>query len=166
MRSLLVSSVTLALLCGCDITFLRKSDAGADGAGSAVTTCTGQQTVCPTVPYGLCVEVQQGLGHCVDWRYVGASPCTSGPADCHASLPTGSFTGSPSNSFALCIKATAADLPTSLPSAGAGTCAAQQAAIDPTGQSTCTPNPCGANGYCSYIVNQVGSSVVTCAWPI
>jgi hypothetical protein len=166
MRLLLIFLAILGPLGGCDATYGRKNDASVDGGDTVIATCNGQQTVCPDLPYGLCVEVQQGLGHCVDWRFVGASLCMNGPADCPPSLPTGSFAGAPGNAFALCIKATEAELPTSTSSAGSGYCAAEQSAIDLTGQSTCTPNPCGASGFCSYVVNQSGAAVVSCTWPI
>lgn len=153
------------LLPGCVVNPTNNGDSGSDGGGGG-TACTGQQALCPGTPYGLCVGVQGNLGHCVSWQSVGASPCTNGPGDCPPSLPTGAFAiGSAGLSSAVCIKATTVELPASVPSLGQGYCAAEQTAIDFSGQATCTPDPC-QGGFCSYVVGQTGASFVTCIWPI
>jgi hypothetical protein len=46
-----------------------------------------------------------------------------------------------------------------------GYCAAVESYTDSSGAATCTPNPCGANGYCSYLHAPAGA-IVSCMWPI
>jgi hypothetical protein len=140
------------------------SGGSATDAGGGGTTCTGRQAVCAGHPYAACVEVQQSLGHCVDWSMVGASACSIGPQDCPATRPSASFPASvASPSSAVCVKAT--DILFSTGAASPGYCAALQAYSDPSGAATCTPNPCGAAGYCSYVHTSTGS-VVSCMWAI
>jgi hypothetical protein len=135
------------------------SDAGGTGV-----TCTGQQAVCPGHPFAACVEVQQSPGHCVDWSMVGASSCSTGPQDCPAKRPSASFPGAAAGAAsAVCVKAT--DILDSTGAASQGYCAAIQTFMDPSGAATCTPNPCGAGGYCSYVHTSTGS-VVSCMWAI
>jgi hypothetical protein len=147
------------------------SDAGCTGAqcgsdaGNGGNSCTGQEAVCPGHPYAVCVEVQDSLGHCLDWTMVGASACSTGPADCPATLPSASFPGAPAGTaVAICVKASEVEFV--LGTASPGYCAAYQAYTDPTGVATCTPNPCGATGYCSFVHATAGNSVVSCTWPI
>jgi hypothetical protein len=134
-------------------------------AGDGGVTCTGQQAVCPGQPYAVCVEVQQSLGRCLDWTMLGASPCSTGPVDCQATLPAASFPATPemSRAGAICVQAT--DIRFSTGPASPGYCAAIQTYTDVSGAATCTPNPCGATGYCSYLHTAAGS-VVSCLWPI
>jgi hypothetical protein len=111
------------------------------------------------------VEVQDALGHCVDWSMVGATPCSTGPDDCPATRPHASFPGAPSGtSSALCVKES--DVAFASGPASPGYCAAFEAYNDPTGAATCTPDPCGAGGYCSVVHTTAGAAVVSCMWPI
>jgi hypothetical protein len=143
------------------------ADAG-DGGGpvpdAGNVTCTGQQAVCAGHPFAACVEVQQALGRCVDWSMVGASSCPNGPADCTATLPSASFPASAgSSTSAVCVKETSIQFSTG--AATPGYCAAVESYTDSSGAATCTPNPCGANGYCSYLHAPAGA-IVSCMWPI
>ena len=165
---LIVSMLAANVHCGSNG---AGGDAGCTGAqcgndaGNGGISCTGQQAVCPGHPYAACVEVQQSPGHCVDWTMVGAAPCSAGPQDCPATRPSAAFPGAPAgSSSAVCVKAT--DIQFSTGAASPGYCAAIQAYTDPSGAATCTPNPCGATGYCSYLHTGAGTSVVSCMWPI
>ena len=134
-------------------------------AGSGGTPCTGQQAICPGHPYAACVAVQGALGHCVDWTMVGATACSTGPQDCPATLPSASFPGSPvGTASAVCVKTSEVQFSTG--AASPGYCAAVQSYTDSTGVATCTPNPCGATGYCSFIHTNAGTSIVSCMWPV
>jgi hypothetical protein len=138
-------------------------------AGNTGVSCTGQQAVCPDHPFAACVEVQDSLGHCVDWTMVGATPCPVGPdSDCPTTLPSASFPGAAAglSTTAVCVKA--ADLQYSNTSGNGtpGYCAAIEAFTDALATATCTPNPCGASGYCSFLHTAAGTSVVSCMWPI
>jgi len=134
-------------------------------AGGGGVTCTGQQAVCPGHPYAACVEVQDSPGRCVDWTMVDASPCSTGPDECPAALPSASFPGAAAGSaLPVCVKAS--DIQFSTGAASPGYCAAYQAYTDPSGTATCSPNPCGATGYCSYVHTAAGTSVVSCMWPL
>ena len=139
-----------------------SSGAKSDGGVTGGLTCTGQQAVCPGHPYFACVEVQSSLGRCVDWTMVGASACSTGPSDCPATRPSASFPGGGS-SFPVCVKET--DILFATGAASPGYCAAFQGYTDPSGAASCTPNPCGATGYCSNVHTAAGS-VVSCMWPI
>src|SRR3954447_2703256 len=102
------------------------NDAGVDG-----NSCTGQEAVCAGHPYGVCVEVQQSPGYCLDWTMLGATACSTGPEDCPASLPSASFPGAPAGSaVAVCVKAS--EVVFSTGTASPGYCAAYQAYNDPT----------------------------------
>jgi len=134
-------------------------------AGDGGATCNGQQAVCPGHPYAACVEIQDSLGRCVDWSMLGASACSTGPDDCPATRPSASFAGAPAGtSSAICVKAS--DIQFSTGAASPGYCAAIQAYTDATGAATCTPNPCGDTGYCSFLRPTAGGSIVSCMWPI
>src|SRR4051812_27311311 len=134
-------------------------------AADGGTSCTGQEAVCPGHPYGVCVEVQQSLGHCLDWTTVGATACSTGPEDCPTNLPAATFSSTTAAmASAVCVKAS--EVLFSTGTASPGYCAAYASYIDPTGASTCTPNPCGANGYCSFVHATAGNAVVSCLWPL
>jgi len=132
------------------------------GGGGSKSGCTGQQAVCPGQPYAACVNVQNAPGECVDWSMVGASPCSTGPSDCPATRPSASFPGGGSSS-AVCVKET--DIQFGAGAASPGYCAAIAAYTDSSGAATCTPNPCGTDGYCSFVHSAAGA-VVSCIWPI
>jgi hypothetical protein len=96
---------------------------------------------------------------------VGATPCSTGPDDCPATRPSASFPGATAGSaLAVCVQAS--DVLFSTGPAAPGYCAAYQAYTDPTGAATCTPDPCGGTGYCSFVHSTAGTAVVSCMWPI
>jgi len=163
-RTLVIVLFTLAAAVRCSSNG-SANDGGTDGGG---VSCTGQQAVCPGHPYAACVEVQNAAGHCVDWSMVGATACSNGPQDCPTTLPSASFPAvggsSTTTTTAVCVKATDIQLSSGLVSPGY--CAATQTYSDPTALTTCTPNPCGPTGYCSYIDTSLDLAVVTCLWPI
>jgi len=128
-------------------------------------SCDGTEIVCPSMAYGLCTGVQQSPGVCVNWSTIGASSCKV-PSDCPTSLPAGTFSSAAGAATPMCVKATTVEYSDTGASADIGYCAAMQVATDATGAATCTPNPCGTKGYCSYVRNGAGSSYVTCTWPI
>jgi hypothetical protein len=130
--------------------------------GPGDIACNGQQAVCPGHPYAACVNVNDSLGQCVDWSMVGASACSTGPSDCPATRPSASFPGA-GTSTAVCVKET--DVQFATGAASPGYCAAFQAYTDSSGAATCSPNPCGTGGYCSFVHSAAGS-VVSCMWPI
>jgi hypothetical protein len=145
----------------------KDSTAGSNSNGTGVS-CNGADQNCQSVPYGACVGVQQAAGYCIDMSHIGATPCSS-PSDCPSPLPSGTYAGAmagPTN--ALCIARDGTWLTASTADAGAtpgGYCAAIQTA-NSAGAANCTPNPCGTNGYCSYIRTATGTTVVECFWPI
>ena len=160
----------LAANAGCGSTG-SSGDAGCSGAqcgsdaANGGASCTGQEAVCPGHPYAVCVEVQQGPGRCLDWTMVGATACSIGPEDCPTTLPAASFpSASASTASAVCVKTS--EVLFSTGTASPGYCAAYEAYTDSTGTATCTPNPCGASGYCSYVHTTAGTAVVSCMWPI
>lgn len=105
------------------------------------------------------------LLYCVDWSRLGATACPHGLSDCPTTLPSASFpSGQVGSTAAVCVTATDIAF-ASLSDAGSGYCAAFESASDPSGTLTCTPNPCGAGGYCSYIVTGAGA-LVECLWPL
>ena len=192
MRTFRASCALVTLLSGCGSTSASPANAAAGsgpdsptnaaaGSGSTApsnagagmgptaalpepTSCTGQDAVCPSMPFGLCTEVQMVLGICRDWSKSGATQCTS-PLDCPATFPPGHFTTAPSPARAICVKATDVVFTTDT-SAGSGYCAATQTATDPDGVADCTTNPCGGTGYCSYVRDKSGTTVVSCTWPV
>jgi hypothetical protein len=145
--------------------FVMNANCGGGGSkvdGGDGVACNGQQAVCPGHPYAACVSVNDSLGECVDWSMVGASACSTGPSDCPATRPSASFPGGGTAS-AVCVKAT--DISFATGAASTGYCAAVQAYTDSSGAASCSPNPCGAGGYCSNVHSAAGS-VVSCMWPI
>lgn len=170
----LVLLVTLVGGAQCTSKSPHAGDAGcpdancaSDADGSSAVSCNGQDAVCPGHPYAVCVEVQDGLGRCLDWTLVGATPCSAGPQDCPTALPSATFPGAPAGSAAAAVCVKAADVQFSaVGQVSPGYCAAMQAYSDPTGAATCTPNPCGSTGYCSFLHPTAGGSVVSCMWPI
>jgi hypothetical protein len=155
---LMVSVLAASVQCG-------NSGSAGDADGGA--SCTGQ-TLCPGPPYAACVEVQDAPGHCVDWSMVGATPCAAGPQDCPTTLPSASFPGpSTGGAGAVCVEANGGfQYSSSTAPASPGYCAAIELYSDPSGAATCTPNPCGAGGYCSFIHSTAGTAIVSCMWPI
>ena len=139
------------------------SDNGSNKAASF--SCNGDTEVCQSMPYGNCVEIRQAPGHCVDWSHAGATSCVS-PNDCPSSLPSGSYGPSmqaePSRAY--CIGQ--GGWLDGTEDSSTGFCSAHQDAQDATGAGTCSPNPCGPNGFCSYIVNAYGTALVWCDWPV
>jgi hypothetical protein len=155
------TSCLLMLTLGANV---HCSSSGGSPVGDGGVSCNGQQAVCPGHPYAACVEVQQGPGHCVDWSMLGASACSTGPQDCPTTLPSAAFPASAgASASAVCVQAT--DIQFTTGAASPGYCAAFEGYTDSAGTATCTPNPCGAGGYCSYLHTAAGS-VVSCMWPI
>jgi len=142
---------------------------GSGGNSAVGSSCNGQEALCPGIAYGLCNEVQMSLGHCVDWSKVGATVCVS-PADCPATQPTPHFATNAAPAIAICVKANTVEYSTNGNSSDPGYCAAIQSTTDATGLADCSTNPCGISstslGFCSYIRNKLGTSVVSCTWPI
>jgi hypothetical protein len=165
MRQLPIGIAALLLAAfGCG----TNDDTNHDNATSTGESCTGVMPECQSMHYGTCVEIRRAPGHCVDWSTVAATRCARA-SDCPAALPSGSFgTLTAGSSTALCI---AQDGAWSLGSAGdagaaTGYCAAFRTGSDPTGAATCSPDPCGPGGYCSYLRNGMGAAIVECMWPI
>ena len=140
-------------------------DGGSSGTGAQ---CTGREDSCAGTPYGVCTNVRQAPGTCVDWSTVGASPCV-GAQDCDGVFPKASFTTGEGTGQAACVTAEgvlqfggliAPDEPQP------GFCFAFEDFIDESGEASCDPDPCGAEGFCSWLVNNRGMALVECVWPI
>jgi hypothetical protein len=141
--------------------------------GSAPEKCDRWATMCSS-SYAVCIDVVDGVGHCVDWRTLGATACPHGPTDCPAPSPR--LTSEAASSFlpsALCIASNVlqeriysiferdAEAQPSAP----GLCAGFQNYLDFDKVSDCTNNPCGSNGYCA-IVPGDDANIVECLWPL
>ncbi len=155
----------------------EPSSGGADAGGTggegggipeAGAQCNGREGSCAGTPYGVCTNVRQGPGRCVDWSTVGASPCV-GAQDCDGVFPKASFTTGEGTGQAACVTAEgvlqfggliAPDEPQP------GFCFAFEGFIDESGEASCDPDPCGAEGFCSWLVNNRGMALVECMWPI
>jgi hypothetical protein len=136
--------------------------------------------LCQTAsPYNQCVDWSEVYdptqasayttvpGQCIDWSQLGAKPCNPahGGSDCPSdtSFPIDRRLG---RSMPMCIEATPNGyaLGTSGGSSGLGYCALYGTYSDPTGQFSCTPNPCGPGGHCNYMT--IGAaSLVECYAP-
>jgi hypothetical protein len=152
---------------------------GACVAGRCALACA-PPALCPTgAPYNQCLDWSElndptqssqhttVPGQCVDWSQLGAKPCN--PAHGGANCPSDtSFAIDPSLGTArpICVESTPNGfaLGTSGSSSGLGYCALYGVYGDPTGQLSCTPNPCGAGGHCNYMNTGTGS-LVECVAP-
>jgi hypothetical protein len=143
-----------------------SSGSSSSDGSTAAASCT---SLCPEVPYGVCVERDAGVGHCVAWNSVGATPCQKGPSDCpstDAGIKAKPPAAAPPEvtcvreySFEFVDDATDAG-PSDL---GQGYCGAY---LSTTSVTTCSNQPCGPHGYCSTFTTAAGDAGIGCFWPL